>query len=641
MENPFKYRIRICFFVFVCLFLLLFLRAFYLQVVPDSRLKKAKERQSSATLTITSPRGTIYDRNGRALAISVEASSVFIDPSLIRWTKKEIRQVSKLLDVSTRILKNKSANKSRRFVWIKRKIDSSTAKKVRELGIDGVYMVQEWDRLYPDRESASQTIGVVGRDGNGLEGIEKYYDDFLKSEPTTLQINKDAKGRVINVDRRFSHRGKEGADLFLTIDSTIQYILERELIANAIRHKVKQAMGIVIDPNTGEILAMTAFPQSNPNRLVTRKDILALRNLNIVDAFEPGSTLKVFVMAGALEQSLIKENEIFDCREGSLKIGKKVIANPVEKAWLVPRDILKFSNNVGIARIGLRMGKEKVVNSLEKFGFGSRTGIDFPSESSGMFEKSGNWHDMRLANVSFGQGIAATPVQLVRALSILANGGYLVQPHLVKKIGWGSEEEISLVRNSEFRKQIISGETVRIVQSWMEAVTQEDGTGFRGKVPGYRTAGKTGTAQIFDPETKSYSHDELVASFFGFAPLPNAELAALIIYRQPVDSRYGGEIAAPVFQKVMKQALQYRDELSDEQKFTPMQMVKPDRRINSKKVDASLVPNFINMTLREAIDFSEEHAIDLEIHGSGVVFKQDPKHGQDLGKKKVRLYLRT
>lgn len=639
-DNPFKYRIRLCFFLFALFFLSLFVRAFFLQVIPDAKIKKLKETQEAGTVSIPSPRGTIYDRNGRALAVSIEATSVYADPSVYSASTRQQANLAKLLGITDWALRQKVKNKDRRFVWLGRKLSKQTANKIQQLAIPGIYSISEWDRFYPDRESASQIIGLVGMEGNGLEGIEKFYDDFLYSVPTVLKMTKDAKGRSIEANTRLFQEGRRGVDVYLTIDSTIQYLLDRELITNAIQHKVKQAMGLVMNPKTGEILAMSSFPQANPNDIHGAEDVIALRNLNVLDVFEPGSILKVFIMAGALEDRIIKPNEVFDCRESSLKIGSRTFKNPVDKDWLTPKDILKYSNNVGIARIGLRMGRDRLLETLEKFGFGSKTGIDFPGEGPGIFQKDGKWHDMRMANISFGQGIAVTPVQLAKALSMIANGGFRVQPHLVRKIDLQSDGEISYEPHDEFTRPLFDRKTIETIQKWMQSVTEEDGTGFRGKIPGYRTAGKTGTAQIFDFQSKQYSHEELVASFFGFAPATQPKLVSLIVYRQPTGSGYGGEIAAPVFRKVMEQSLHYLDvPYDDGMDESKMEFVKAPK-INYND-NSDQMPNLKGLPMRDAVEISRRISPSVEINGTGRVYKQYPEQGESLQNRKIQLYLRN
>jgi len=642
-ENPFKYRIRVCFIAFFFFFTCLFLRAFYLQVIPDAKIKRVKEKQESGNLTMSSPRGTIYDRFGRALAVSIELPSVFVDPSIADLSKKEIESISKILKIPTSAIKKKIKNKDKKFVWLKRKITTDSAEKIKQLSIRSIGVVNEWDRFYPDRESASQIIGVVSGDGEGVEGIEKYYDDFLYSTPTILKIKKDAKGRIIDVDREIKQQGRQGVDVYLTIDSTIQYLLEREMIGAAIKNNVKQAMGMVFNPKTGEILAASSYPQANPNKLEAGDDILSLRNLNVLDVFEPGSIFKIFILAGALENKTIRPTDIFDCRDGSLKIGNKEIMNPVEKQWLDPRGILKYSNNVGMARIAMKMGKEKVIDTLEKFGFGAKTGVDFPGEGSGLFQKNGKWHEMRLANIAFGQGIAVTPIQLAGALAMVANGGYRIQPYFVDHVDLGMKQNLSFKKEeSSFQRPIFSEKTLGTVRSWMEAVTEEDGTGHRAKIPGYKTAGKTGTAQIYNQETKEYSHDELVASFFGFAPASDPQLAALIIYRQPRTSQHGGEISAPVFRRVMQQVLQYMDVPKDDkdknEEKIPQVMA---ASFVEKDLTKQEMPDFSNMTIREAVDLAKKYSLDVEFNGTGQIYKQEPAKGQKIINQKIKLFSKT
>jgi cell division protein FtsI (penicillin-binding protein 3) len=642
IENPYKYRIRLCFIGFFFIFSCLFLRAFYLQVIPDDKVKRVKENQESGTFTLSAPRGTIYDRFGRALAVSVELPSVFVDPSIADFSKNELNKIADLLKTPVAVLKQKIKNKDKKFVWLKRKISPDTGDRIKKMSIRSIGVVNEWDRFYPDRESASQIIGVVGGDGEGLEGIEKYYDDFLYSTPTVLKTKKDAKGRTIDVDSQLTQQGRQGVDVYLTIDSTIQYLLEKEMIGAALKHDVKQAMGMIFDPNTGEILAASSFPQANPNKLEAGNDILSLRNLNVLDVFEPGSILKIFTLAGALEYNIIKTTDIIDCRKGSLKIGSKEIANDIDKDWLDPRGILKFSNNIGMARIGMKMGKDRVIETLEKFGFGAKTGIDFPGEGPGMFQKTGKWYDMRLANISYGQGIAVTPIQLVEGLSIIANGGKRVQPYLVDHVDLGLKQELSFKKESGFQRPLFSQKTLQTVRSWMEAVTEEGGTGFRAKIPGYRTAGKTGTAQIYESQTKEYSHEEFVASFFGFIPASNPKLAALIIYRQPKSAQHGGEIAAPVFRRVMEQVARYMDIPKDENDKT--EVLPPAIVAGSdptKYLADEIMPDFSNMSIREAIALSDKFALQAEFDGTGQVYKQEPAKGEKIQGKKIKLYCKT
>ncbi|MEZ4845399.1 MAG: penicillin-binding transpeptidase domain-containing protein, partial [Bdellovibrionota bacterium] len=266
-------------------------------------------------------------------------------------------------------------------------------------------------------------------------------------------------------------------------------------------------------------------------------------------------------------------------------------------------------------------------------------GIDFPGEGPGMFQKEGKWHDMRLANISFGQGIAVTPIQLAEALSMVANGGYRVQPYLVDRIDLGLKQTLNFKKESGFDRPVFSKKTLDQIRSWMESVTEEDGTGHRAKVPGYRTAGKTGTAQIYDPETKEYSHDELVASFFGFAPASDPQLAAMIIYRQPKTAQHGGEISAPVFRNVMQQVLHYMDIPKDEKKKNVEPAMRASAEVDpAKYLSRQEVPDFSNMTIRQALEVSKSNALDVEFVGTGIVYKQEPAKGEKIPDKKIRLY---
>ncbi|MEZ4705008.1 MAG: penicillin-binding protein 2 [Bdellovibrionota bacterium] len=621
-----NHRLGICFCGFLLLYVGLSVRTVQLQLLSDPRVSDLQKRQEFRNLTFTSPRGMIYDRNGRALSVSVQMPSVFMDPSHTEISSKQVSELASVLGVSPASIRSKAKNKERQFQWLARKISPQSEKKIQNLGIKGVYVLHEWDRMYPDREILAQTLGFVGTDGNGLEGLEKQYDSFLQTQPLLITSTKDARGRSIFTDQQVHFEPEKALNLELTIDSTVQYLLEKELKHAATNHNVQSGMGIVMNPNTGEILAMASYPSANPNRL-THFSQQDWKNRPIQTSFEPGSIFKIFVMAGALEFGLVHPGDIFHCEEGSLRFGQKTIRNPVKKAWLDPQGILKFSNNVGIARIGLDMGQEKMVSIIEDFGFTKKTAIDFPGEQSGYLDKSQQWVPTKTANLAFGQGIAVTGIQIAQGLSVIANGGYLIRPYVVSKASTTTGKEIFSHHPSLRPKKILSDSTIEYMKQWMEAVTDPDGTGHKAKLEGYRTAGKTGTAQIYDQEKHEYSNTQVVSSFIGFAPVSSPELVTVISFYNPKDSEFGGTIAAPVFKHVMQSALSYLNvpmdqdqSLRDKQIRLALSSIQADVHESVQK-DGDL--RFTGLSAREVIRVARLHKLDYDLYGRGYVQRQE------------------
>lgn len=545
------------FLVFGVCFCMLLLRMVTFMVWQDEKLVKLTHRQEHATIRLNSPRGTIYDKHRRALAVSINVPSVYADPQKADLSPAQIKKLAKALSLSVKDIENKLSRKDRRFVWIKRKINPDKKQEIQSLSLDGIGFVSEWDRFYPNREFASQVIGFVNLDGKGMEGLERQYEASLFSHVVELQSQKDARGRLILYGDHIHMDRKKGFDLVLTLDSVLQYFLEEELVNASLASSVEAGFGIIMDPNTGAVLAMASYPQMNPNR-IDRSTAASRKNRNLLDTFEPGSTFKAFVMAQALENDLVDPAKVMNCKEGSLRIGKKVIPNPVDKDMLDAQGILKFSNNVCMATIGMDLGKQGMMEMIQNFGFDQKTGIDFPYESAGYFDADRTWRDMRLANLAFGQGIGVTSMQMVRAMAAIANGGYRVQPHFVQEMIAGTGEKVVMTPMNE-RVRIMSSKTSEQMKTFLMHVTDEDGTGKNARVKGYEVAGKTGTAQIYDVETHSYSHEKVVSSFLGFAPAKDPQMVAFVVLVQPQDAEHGGTIAAPVFQRFMTKALPYME----------------------------------------------------------------------------------
>lgn len=554
-SNPNRSRLIATFVVFGVCYVILLFKLLTFQVIRDEKLQTLTKKQETKTVTLTSPRGTIFDSTMRALAVSIKVPSVYLDPKILEIKDHQVKKLRSLLSISRSTWKNKIKNKNKRFVWLKRKVNPELEKAIRELDVYGLGIVYEWDRLYPDREFASQVLGFVNLDGQGMEGLERQYEKSLYSHGIKIKTQKDAKGRSILVGENVELERKKGFDIVLTIDSGLQYFLEDELSIAATQADVKAGFGTIMDPHTGKVLAMASYPQMNPNR-IDQSSASSRKNRNVLEVFEPGSTFKAFVMTQGLEDKIVTHDEVMNCKEGSLRIGKKKIRNPVDKDWLTPKGIIKFSNNVCMAQIGIKGGKELMTKVMNNFGFGRKTGIDFPVEASGLFDLERTWRDMRLANLSFGQGVSVTSIQMVRAMSVIANGGWLVQPYVVEKMITGTGKVLDVAPKAR-KRRTYSQETIDRMKEYLTSVTDKDGTGKNARLDGFSVAGKTGTAQIYDFETKSYSHDHVVSSFLGFVPAEKPELVVYIVLYKPKEGEHGGTIAAPVFQKVMKKALPY------------------------------------------------------------------------------------
>lgn len=556
LGNPYRNRLIFMAAVFCAFFMILTTRLFSFQVSSHERLIHLTQKQDSKTIRLASPRGTIFDAKERALAVSIRVPSVFVDPNILSIDAEKEKVLLKTLNLSKKEWNQKIKDKDKRFVWVKRKIDPSYTKDLEELDIRGIGILHEWRRMYPDRENGAQVLGFVNADGQGVEGLEKQYDDFLYSHIIEIQSKKDARGRAILYGQNIDLERRKGFDIHLTIDSTLQHFLEEELVHAAVETNVESAMGILMDPHTGQIKAMASYPRMNPNR-IDKSNPMGRKNRNVLDTYEPGSTFKAFVMLEALEQNLIKLDEVMDCREESLVIAGKRFRNPVkDKDWLTAKGVIKYSNNVCMAKIGLKMGKPGLSKMIQHLEFAKKTGIDFSSEASGIFSDTPVWRDSRIANLAFGQGISVTAIQMVQAMALIANGGFKVQPYMVEKMVTGTGEVISIAPQVG-KKRLYSQKTIEIMQEFLLSATQEDGTGKNASVEGYSVAGKTGTAQIFDFEKKAYSHKEVVSSFLGYAPAKSPQLIGYIVLVKPEKSEHGGTIAAPVFRNIMRKVLPY------------------------------------------------------------------------------------
>jgi len=528
-------------------------RAFQLQVLKRDQLCKLAERQYKKNIPLVPKRGTIYTRGYEELAVTVEVDSIYAEPDSIDTPKLTAKRLASLLPLSRKELEdNLSSSKS--FVWLARKVTPSTIERVKSLNIRGIGFVKENRRFYPNGELASHAVGFSGIDGTGLGGIELAHDAQIKGKTELVRAERDALGkRTLPMDLGFED-SLAGNSVVLTIDKTIQYTAEKELAEAVRKSGAKGGTAIVMDPKSGEVLAMANYPQFNPNDLSSCSQA-ALKNRAIVDTYEPGSTFKVFLLAAALEEGVVRPGDKFNCEKGSMELAGKVIHDTHKHGTLTVREIMKFSSNIGSAKIAAKLGKERFYDYITSFGFGSPTGIELNGEGSGILRSMKTWSKLELANVSFGQGVSVTPLQLTTAFSAIANGGYLMKPYLVKDI-LDKDGKVIKRNQPQIVKKIISGETALKVTEMLRDAVAEGGTGTEAALNGYDVAGKTGTAQKVSGG-RGYTENKHVASFIGFVPAESPELVVLVAIDEPEGIQYGGIVAAPAFKAIAETSLRY------------------------------------------------------------------------------------
>jgi cell division protein FtsI (penicillin-binding protein 3) len=498
-------------------------------------------------------RGVVTDRAGVLLAGSADAESVFVDPELlangVASVGPAVRQLADALGLESRALA-KRVERGARFVWAKRRISPAEAAAVRRLALPGVGLVAETRRYYPKVTLAGQLLGVTGDEGSGLDGVELAFDDLLRGEPTRVPSLRDGAGRLALQDAPGSARGREGARVELTIDQGLQLATERAL-ADAVRGShALSGVAVALDPNTGEVLAMASDPPVNPNAPRSSGE---LRNRAVTDAFEPGSTIKAFTVAGALDRGVLKPTDAIDCSSG-YTVGGHQIHDHVSLGWVGPAKVLSASSNVGAARIGARLGKQGLSDVLASFGFGEKTGIDLPGERKGSlpFPRA----DIALATQSFGQGLTASPLQVVAAMGAIANGGTLMKPVLVKRIVDPADGTVLDQPAPAPQRRVLSAASAATMTRWLVGVVEDpEGTGKRARPEGWRVAGKTGTAQKADPVTGGYSADRHFSSFVGFAPADGPRVVIGVFIDEPKGEIFGGAVAAPPFREIAEYAL--------------------------------------------------------------------------------------
>jgi cell division protein FtsI (penicillin-binding protein 3) len=626
-------------------------RAFELQVERAPELREMAEEQYLRDIRLAPKRGTIYDRHGAELAVSVDVDSIWANPRALRRGGHDpvaiAERLASIVDIDVEEVARRLAT-DRYFVWIKRRVSPQAANSVQALAIDGISLSKEARRFYPNRELAAHVLGFADVDGVGLEGLEARFEERLRGSVQAVPAIRDRRGNVVFSEQLLDDRAAQGDDLTLTIDKTIQHLAERELAMAIQTSEAKAGSIVVMDPATGEILAMASYPTFNPND-PGRAHPSSRRNRAITDRYEPGSTVKPFTIAGALAAGTIDSQATIECENGRMQVAEYTIRDTHPFDELTPAQILAYSSNIGTAKIGRTLGREGLFRTMRRFGFGETTGVLLPGEASGILRHYRRWYEMDAATIAFGQGMSVTTLQLATAMSAIANGGNLMTPVLVRRIHDSSgavlEEAVP-----HLRRRAIPPDTARLVADMLTAVTGPGGTGPEAAIDGYLVAGKTGTAQKADYITGGYAPDRWLASFVGFVPARDPKLVIAVAIDEPVIAHYGGLVAGPVFRRVGLSALRHlgvppthavanadlepgpRERGPDQgaqrgnsSPEPPTIAVAPAR---APEAGETTVPRVVGRTARAALVALDEQRLRGNLRGSGVVVGQTPAAGE-------------
>jgi cell division protein FtsI (penicillin-binding protein 3) len=649
-------------------------RLVYLQVSSHERLVERAHKQQQDAIETAPQRGPLLDRRERELARSIETTSVFVAPDEFRTEKKETEaqtlgeidctanNLSSVLALNEKELADQiteARKNGRGFIWIARRINPDRAQALETMQLPGVHTRKEPKRFYPNGSLAANVLGFVGLDGNGLAGIEQAFNEKILGEPGKLFIQKDSRGFAYESSEI---PGRPGQTIVLTIDQSIQYQAEAALTSAIARSHAKSGTAIVMDPHTGEILALANAPTFDPNN-VGAAPPAARANWALQNIYEPGSTFKIIAYSAAFEKGLAKPDDHIDCQMGSITVAKRVVHDHEPFGNLTLTEALAKSSNVAAIKLGLRVGNTTMHEYITRFGFGSRTGIELPGETAGMIHPVSRWLPSSIGSVAIGQEVGVTPLQMAAAFSALANDGVRIAPHVIREIR--SSTGTSIYRPNPEQRRVISKDTARALRGMLEGVTL-NGTAKKAQLDGYTAAGKTGTAQKVDPQTKRYSNTKYVASFVGFAPVNNPAVVIIVVIDEPAGAYHGGDVAAPVFRQIAEQILpemgvmpdtefknenelvasvreapapdpKLQNEIEQDKHAAAATLPKVVSRANSGEVvyavstnKAMLMPNLRGRSVRDVARACAQLGLQLEAHGEGRVVKQTPEPGTEL-----------
>lgn len=538
--------------IFYFFFTILIARLYYLQIIKHEDFLNKVKKTHKITLKLESKRGIIYDRFRRELVLNTPCISIYARPKRIEEKDKVATHLASILKKDPAWIEEKLKS-PRPFVWLVRKAEYGLMKDINSLQDKGIGWVEENKRFYPEGALASHILGFTGVDNRGLEGMELKYDSILRGEEGYWVTTRDARGELIPTLGEKFLPPKNGLSLVLTLDKIIQYIVEKEVEKGYRETEAVGVTAIVMDPSTGGILAMANRPTFDPNNF-QNYPTSTFKNRAISEIYEPGSTFKIITAAAALEEKVFSPEDKIFCENGTFRLAGHTIHDVHPYGLLTFAETVQFSSNIGLTKVGIKLGEKKLYRYISSFGFGRKTGIDLPGEEAGILRPLSQWSKISLGAIPYGQEIGVTPLQLICAISAVANGGLLMKPYLVKEIINEKGRVIRRIKPQPVR-QVISPNTAQILARIMERVV-ERGTGLNAAIKGYKIAGKTGTAQKFI-RGEGYSPTKFVASFVGFAPADNPRVAVLVVVDEPQGSHYGGTVAAPIFRRIVRQTFEY------------------------------------------------------------------------------------
>ena len=627
-----------------------------LQISQHDELSARAKNQQLGTVETSPTRGLLLDRQGRELARSVDTASFFADPREIENVIETARKISSVTNQSkdeliTKIREAKDANK--KFIWLIRRIDLETATKLDALMLDGVYYRKEPKRYYPNDSLAAHVLGFVGTDEIGLGGVEQFYNEKIRGESGRVFYETDARRRAFESYEVQPHPGQT---VVLTIDQSIQYRTEQALLAAVARSHAKSGTAIVMDPHTGEILALANAPAFDPNQPGKERPEVRT-NWGLQNIYEPGSTFKVVAYSAAIDKGLVTPDDKIDCQMGQITVAGRLIHDGHAYGVLTIADALAKSSNVGAIKLGLLVGNDSMYDYAKRLGFGSKTGIDLPGESGGIFRPVSRWQQSSIGSIAIGQEVGVTPLQMATAYSVIANGGSWVKPHVVREMRT-PDGSILFQARPELRPALKAG-TVEKLRGMMEGVTLH-GTARKAQIEGYTAAGKTGTAQKIDPKTHTYSATKYIGSFVGFAPVNDPAVVIIVVIDEPQGAYHGGDVAAPVFREIAEQILPDLSVTPDVETKTAPQLIAEDRNPSPQEVQdeeqraaslptiaknfsssrdvvftpatkrGALMPDLRGQSVRDVFRMCSQLGLNLEAKGEGKAIRQYPSAGAEL-----------
>lgn len=630
-EQRIRTRIKGVTTVVGIVFFIVMARAVELHCVKNSTLGWVASKQYQAVIPQSSRRGRILDRSGKELAISLPVPSIYSDPRMISLSNEEKKLLSETLKLEEKEVADKLKS-GKKFVWLKRMVSSETLSAVK--GMQGIFSIEESKRFYPNGELASQILGAVGFESDALAGIELANDKFLASKHKTAVYRRDARGKFYFSPVAYQEQD-DVSDVYLTIDKQIQFSVENALKKALDSANAKGGTAIVMDVATGAILAMANMPTFDPNNY-SKFEQDAWRNRAVTDTIEPGSTFKVLIAAAGLQSGAVTPETILNCESGSITIGKAVLHDHNPYGNLSVRDIIKVSSNLGALKIGREVGKERLYHFLKNFGIGTKTGIDYPGEVSGVLRPGSSWQPVELGTIAFGQGVSVTPIQMTTAFAAIANGGKLMKPYIVDRIV--NNQGITIAKSVPTAiSQPISEATAETIISMLEGVVGEGGTGTRAASKEYQVAGKTGTAQKVTEGSGHYAVGKYYASFIGMAPADRPRILVFVGLDEPKGAYYGGIVSAPAFKEIAEVTLKFLDVPSALSKVVVANKdfaadmqdvgVQSSRRFQQTGKGDFSVPDLKGITIRDVMTAVGQANIKLKVAGSGVVVNQEPSPG--------------